>query len=54
MFVNRWKDPKCKFRTDPRFKLTSIPTLMVYKSVERLNDVECQNKENIKMLLEEL
>ncbi|EEB11216.1 conserved hypothetical protein [Pediculus humanus corporis] len=49
-----WKDPNCKFRTDERFKLTSVPTLIKFHSVERLNDIECQDKENIRMLFEDL
>ncbi|KAK6625210.1 hypothetical protein RUM43_005501 [Polyplax serrata] len=51
---DEWKNPACKFRTDQRFKLTSVPTMMIYKSVERLNDVECQDRENVKMLIEGL
>ncbi|KAL0271939.1 UNVERIFIED_CONTAM: hypothetical protein PYX00_005085 [Menopon gallinae] len=47
-----WKNPNCPFRKNEEFKLTSIPTLMMWKSVERLNDAECQDKENIAMILE--
>lgn len=32
-FANRWKDPQNAFRTHPKFKLTSIPTLIKYNTV---------------------
>nr|XP_018897660.1 PREDICTED: thioredoxin domain-containing protein 17-like [Bemisia tabaci] len=35
-----WKDPKCSFRTDPRLKLTNIPTIIKWKG-GRIIDDEC-------------
>lgn len=50
----RWKDPKCPFRTDPRLKLTSVPTLMLWGTPNRLNDAECQSIDNVRMILEDV
>lgn len=35
LFVLRWKDPNCEFRTHPKLLLKGIPTLMKWGTVSR-------------------
>ncbi|KAK6053416.1 hypothetical protein COOONC_09079 [Cooperia oncophora] len=46
-----WKDPNCPFRTDPKFKLTCVPTLIEWdKKHKRLTENQLTNKDMIKDL----
>lgn len=45
-----WKDPEHVLRHDDRFKVTGVPTLMLYKTDKRLVEPECQNGDLIKNL----
>ena len=43
------------YRTDPRIQLKCVPTLMLWKngkSIVKLNDDQCQNKETVKDILD--
>jgi len=48
-----WKDKSCPFRTDPKLKLTSVPTLMAWGTPKRLSDESVNNLDNLSMLFEE-
>ncbi|XP_071533946.1 thioredoxin domain-containing protein 17-like [Panulirus ornatus] len=50
---NFWKDPKCVFRTDPRTKLRSVPTLMKFGSPQRLEEEQCAKADVVEMLFED-
>lgn len=42
---------KCPFRTDSRTKLMVIPTLIRWKSPQKLEGEQCEKKELVEMLL---
>ncbi|KAK4315762.1 hypothetical protein Pmani_013025 [Petrolisthes manimaculis] len=48
-----WKDPKCVFRTDPRTKLKSVPTLMKVGGPQRLEEEKCAKADMVEMLFED-
>jgi len=48
-----WKDPENAFRVDKDFKLTNIPTLLLWKKNKALKEEQCVNEELVKMLFEE-
>lgn len=48
-----WKDPKCIFRTDPRTKLKSVPTLMKVGGPQRLEEEQCAKADMVEMLFED-
>jgi len=50
---DQWKSPTTPFRTDPKLKLTSIPTLLVWGTQKRLSHEAILNEENLAMLFED-
>ncbi|CAH0604928.1 unnamed protein product [Chrysodeixis includens] len=48
-----WKDMNCPFRTDPRLKLMVIPTIVVWKGVQRLEGSQCTKVDLLQMLFED-
>lgn len=38
-----WKDSNCPFRKDPRTHLVSLPTLLRWKSPQRLDGEQCSS-----------
>ena len=46
-----WKDPNCIFRTDPKLRLKSVPTMMRWGTQQKIED--CEKADLIKMLWEE-
>uniref|UniRef100_U5EK99 Thioredoxin domain-containing protein 17 n=1 Tax=Corethrella appendiculata TaxID=1370023 RepID=U5EK99_9DIPT len=46
-----WKDPNCPFRKDPRTHLVFLPTLLRWKSPQRLDGEKCSNADLVEMLL---
>jgi hypothetical protein len=49
---DQWKSKDSPFRTDPKLKLTSIPTLVVWDTSKRLSDSQLTNPSNIELLFE--
>lgn len=51
-FFNKfsWKDPNCPFRKDPRTHLVFLPTLLRWKSPQRLDGSQCSDPELVEML----
>eukprot|EP01083_Nonionella_stella_P194434 717207_1 len=47
-----WKDKNNPFRTDKRFKVTGVPTLLQYGTQKRLVEPQCCNNNLVQMLLE--
>ncbi|KAJ9595983.1 hypothetical protein L9F63_012804 [Diploptera punctata] len=47
-----WKNQNCPFRTDKRLQLKSVPTLMKWGHVEKLENDECSNPDLVSMLFE--
>ncbi|XP_037088512.1 thioredoxin domain-containing protein 17-like [Pollicipes pollicipes] len=45
-----WKDPACVFRTDPRTRLKSVPTLLKLGSPERLQENQLLDASLVEML----
>ncbi|KAL5016679.1 hypothetical protein ScPMuIL_006268 [Solemya velum] len=45
-----WKDPKNIFRTDPKLKLKSVPTLLRVGKPQRLEEEKCAKDDLVKML----
>lgn len=45
-----WKDPNCPFRKDPRTHLVFLPTLLRWKSPQRLDGSQCSDPELVEML----
>ncbi|XP_026747637.1 thioredoxin domain-containing protein 17-like [Trichoplusia ni] len=48
-----WKSATCPFRTDPRLKLMVIPTIIVWKGVQRLEGTQCTKVDLLQMLVED-
>jgi len=48
-----WKTPDNPFRTDPHFKLTAVPTLLIIGTPKRLVEEQCMDKNLVAMVLEE-
>lgn len=48
-----WKDMRNPFRTDKELELKCVPTLMRWGTARRLDDIQCQEKDMVEMLLEE-
>ena len=48
-----WKDKQNVFRTDKRFLVTGVPTLLQYNTQKRLVEPQCANSNLVKMLFEE-
>lgn len=48
-----WKDKTNIFRTDDNFKVTGVPTLLLYGTEKRLVEPQCANSNLIKMLFED-
>ena len=48
-----WKDKSNVFRTDPRFRLKSVPTLIKIGTPQRLEEAQCADSSLVQMLLEE-
>ncbi|XP_055839121.1 thioredoxin domain-containing protein 17 [Episyrphus balteatus] len=46
-----WKDLNCPFRKDPRTHLIFLPTLLRWKSPQRLDGERCSNADLVEMLL---
>ncbi|GAB0089000.1 Thioredoxin domain-containing protein 17 [Sergentomyia squamirostris] len=46
-----WKDLNCPFRKDPRTHLVFLPTLLRWKSPQRLDGEKCSNADLVEMLL---
>ena len=47
-----WKDKNNVFRTDDRFKVTGVPTLLQFGTVQRLVEPQCANSNLVQMLFE--
>jgi len=45
-----WKDPNCPFRKDPRTHLVFLPTLLRWKSPQRLDGERCAQADLVEML----
>ncbi|XP_014679201.1 PREDICTED: thioredoxin domain-containing protein 17-like [Priapulus caudatus] len=50
---NFWKDKACIFRTDARFKLNAVPTLMRWGKPQRLEETQCTDPGLVDMLFED-
>lgn len=48
-----WKDPNCPFRKDPRTHLVFLPTLLRWKSPQRLDGERCSDADLVQMLFED-
>eukprot|EP00483_Globobulimina_turgida_P011457 UN11479 len=48
-----WKDKKNVFRTDKRFQVSGVPTLLQYKTQKRLVEPQCCNSNLVKMVFED-
>ncbi|XP_041377040.1 thioredoxin domain-containing protein 17-like [Gigantopelta aegis] len=48
-----WKDQNNAFRTDPKLKLKSVPTLMKVGTPQRLEEEQCTKDDLIQMLFED-
>jgi len=48
-----WKDKACPWRTEKSLKLTSVPTLIKWRTEKRLSDDQIVNPDCIAMVLEE-
>nr|ABK63289.1 thioredoxin-related protein 14 [Branchiostoma belcheri tsingtauense] len=48
-----WKDQQNEFRTHPKLKLTSVPTLMRWETPQRLMEEDCAKSSLVSMLFEE-
>ncbi|XP_063699076.1 thioredoxin domain-containing protein 17 [Culicoides brevitarsis] len=48
-----WKDPNNSYRKDPRTKLVFLPTLLRWKSPQRLDGEQACNKDLVEMLFED-
>uniref|UniRef100_A0A2P2I025 Thioredoxin domain-containing protein 17 n=2 Tax=Hirondellea gigas TaxID=1518452 RepID=A0A2P2I025_9CRUS len=48
-----WKNRNCIFRTDPRLRLKSVPTLLKLGSSERLEESQCADASLVRMLFED-
>lgn len=48
-----WKDKNCIFRTDPRLRLKSVPTLLKMGTPQRLEEEQCADKSIVEMMFEE-
>ena len=48
-----WKNKKCIFRTDKRFKLTAVPTLIKYNTQQKLVENQCCDDKLVKMIFED-
>jgi len=48
-----WKDPNCIFRTAKETSLKSVPTLIKWKSEQRLQEDQCANKDLVAMFFED-
>uniref|UniRef100_T1GY32 Thioredoxin domain-containing protein 17 n=1 Tax=Megaselia scalaris TaxID=36166 RepID=T1GY32_MEGSC len=46
-----WKNVECPFRKDPNIYLIMVPTLIRWKSPQRLEGLKCSNKELVTFLL---
>ncbi|CAB3981051.1 Hypothetical predicted protein [Paramuricea clavata] len=48
-----WKDPENEFRKHPQFKLTGIPTLIKWKTANRLGPDDCKKQDLVEMIFED-
>ncbi|XP_019621491.1 PREDICTED: thioredoxin domain-containing protein 17-like [Branchiostoma belcheri] len=48
-----WKDQNNEFRTHPKLKLTSVPTLIRWETPQRLMEEDCAKSNLVSMLFEE-
>lgn len=48
-----WKDLNCPFRKDPNTHLVFLPTLLRWKSPQRLDGERCSNKDLVEMMFED-
>ncbi|CAD7092940.1 unnamed protein product [Hermetia illucens] len=48
-----WKDPKCPFRTNKNTYLSVIPTLLRWKSPQKLEGPQCENPDLLEMFFTE-
>uniref|UniRef100_A0A2M4C3G1 Thioredoxin domain-containing protein 17 n=1 Tax=Anopheles marajoara TaxID=58244 RepID=A0A2M4C3G1_9DIPT len=46
-----WKDQNCPYRKDPRTHLVFLPTLLRWRSPQRLDGSQCSNADLVEMLL---
>lgn len=49
-FVSSWRDLNCPFRKDPRTHLVMLPTLVRWKSPQRLDGDRCSRDYLVEML----
>jgi len=52
-FIFSWKDLNCPFRKDPNTHLIFLPTLLRWKSPQRLDGEKCSDKDLVEMLFED-
>eukprot|EP00043_Microstomoeca_roanoka_P011348 m.107056 g.107056 ORF g.107056 m.107056 type:complete len:126 (+) comp15172_c0_seq2:218-595(+) len=48
-----WKDPNNVFRQDPKFRIKSVPTLLVWDTPMRLVEGECADARKLELLFED-
>jgi len=48
-----WKDERKPFKTDPRLKITSVPTLLAWNTMKRISGFQAFQVENILVMLED-
>ena len=48
-----WKDPQNVFRTDPKLRLTGVPTLVKWGTQQRLGPEECAKEDLVRMMFED-
>lgn len=46
-----WRDSNCPFRKDPRTHLVSLPTLLRWKSPQRLDAEQCSDARLVGMII---
>jgi hypothetical protein len=51
--LNSWKDPNNELRLDTEFSLKCIPTLVKWKTSQKLLEGQCADESLLKMLFQE-
>ena len=53
LFLKSWKDPNNELRLDKEFSLKCIPTLVKWKTNQKLLEEQCADENLLKMLFQE-
>lgn len=53
LLTSSWKDLNCPFRKDPNTHLIFLPTLLRWKSPQRLDGERVSNKDLVEMIFED-